>query len=255
MRIAISLIAAVAVVVVAVLLYVTASLDSLVKQGIETYGSRIVGAPVRVGSVEISLSSGRGTLRELSVSNPEGFSNGDALRLAEVTLDIQPSSLTQEPLVIQEITILGPQVNAEVSASGSTNIDVLRRTLDVSAYAGASSDGGSATSPEEADDTPPPLLRINELTFADGVLAADTTAIGGDVRTLELAPLRLAELGGKNGQPVDVIAKSILDAYTRGVASVVAKNVAASRAEKLIDEKIGGELGEAARGLLDRVLD
>ena len=253
MRIAISLIAAVAVVVVAVLLYVTASLDSLVKQGIETYGSRIVGAPVRVGSVEISLSSGRGTLRELSVSNPEGFSNGDALRLAEVTLDIQPSSLTQEPLVIQEITILGPQVNAEVSASGSTNIDVLRR--NVSAYAGASSDGGSATSPEEADDTPPPLLRINELTFADGVLAADTTAIGGDVRTLELAPLRLAELGGKNGQPVDVIAKSILDAYTRGVASVVAKNVAASRAEKLIDEKIGGELGEAARGLLDRVLD
>ena len=253
MRIAISLIAAVAVVVVAVLLYVTASLDSLVKQGIETYGSRIVGAPVRVGSVEISLSSGRGTLRELSVSNPEGFSNGDALRLAEVTLDIQPSSLTQEPLVIQEITILGPQVNAEVSASGSTNIDVLRR--NVSAYAGASSDGGSATSPEEADDTPPPLLRINELTFADGVLAADTTAIGGDVRTLELAPLRLAELGGKNGQPVDVIAKSILDAYTRGVASVVAKNVAASRAEKLIDEKIGGELGEAARDLLDRVLD
>ena len=253
MRIAISLIAAIAVVVVAVLLYVTASLDSLVKQGIETYGSRIVGAPVRVGSVEISLSSGRGTLRELSVSNPEGFSNGDALRLAEITLDIQPSSLTQEPLVIQEITILGPRVNAEVSASGSTNIDVLRR--NVSAYAGTSSDGGSATSPEEADDTPPPLLRINELTFADGVLAADTTAIGGDVRSLELAPLRLAELGGKNGQPVDVIAKSILDAYTHSVASVVAKNVAASRAEKLIDEKIGGELGEAARGLLDRVLD
>ena len=253
MRIAISLIAAIAVVVVAVLLYVTASLDSLVKQGIETYGSRIVGAPVRVGSVEISLSSGRGTLRELSVSNPEGFSNGDALRLAEITLDIQPSSLTQEPLVIQEITILGPQVNAEVSASGSTNIDVLRR--NVSAYSGTSSDGGSTTSPEAVDDTPPPLLRINELTFADGVLAADTTAIGGDVRALELAPLRLAELGGKNGQPVDVIAKSILDAYTRSVASVVAKNVAASRAGKLIDEKIGGELGEAARGLLDRVLD
>ncbi len=253
MRIAISLIAAIAVVVVAVLLYVTASLDSLVKQGIETYGSRIVGAPERVGSVEISLSTGRGTLRELSVSNPEGFSNGDALRLAEITLDIQPSSLTQEPLVIQEITILGPQVNAEVSASGSTNIDVLRR--NVSAYAGTSSDGGSTPSPEAVDDTPPPLLRINELTFADGVLAADTTAIGGDVRTLELAPLRLAELGGKNGQPVDVIAKSILDAYTRSVASVVAKDVAASRAGKLIDEKIGGELGEAARGLLDRVLD
>ena len=253
MRIAISVIAVIAVVVVAVLLYVTASLDSLVKQGIETYGSRIVGAPVRVGSAEISLSSGRGTLRELSVSNPEGFSDGDALRLAEITLDIQPSSLTQEPLVIQEITILGPQVNAEVSASGSTNIDVLRR--NVSAYAGTSSDGGSTTSSEAADDTPPPLLRINELTFADGVLSADTTAIGGDVRALELAALRLRELGGKNGQPVDVIAKSILDAYTRSVASVVAKNVAASRAEKLIDEKIGGELGEAARGLLDGVLD
>ncbi len=52
-----------------------------------------------------------------------------------------------------------------------------------------------------------------------------------------------------------MIAKRILDAYTRSVAGVIAKSVAASRAEKLIDEKIGGELGEAAKGLLDRVLD
>ena len=110
MRIALGLIAAVAVVVVAVLLYAAASLDRLVKQGIETYGSRIVGAPVRVGSVEISLSSGRGTLRELSISNPDGFSSGEALRLGEITLDIQLSSLTQEPLVIQEVKILAPEV-------------------------------------------------------------------------------------------------------------------------------------------------
>ncbi len=255
MRIALSLITAVVVVVVAVLLYVAASLDSLVKQGIETYGSRIVGAPVRVGSVEISLSSGRGTLRDLSISNPEGFSDGEALRLGEITLDIQPSSLTQGPLVIQEVKILAPEVNAEVSASGSTNIDELRRNL--SAYAGTSSDGGSATEPSPAaeDITPPPRLRIDALTFADGKLTADTTAVGGDVRVLELPPLRLSGLGGENGQPIDVIAKSVLDAYTRGVASAVGKSIAASRTEKLIDEKVGGELGEAAKGLLDRVLN
>ena len=255
MRIALGLIAAVAVVVVAVLLYAAASLDRLVKQGIETYGSRIVGAPVRVGSVEISLSSGRGTLRELSISNPDGFSSGEALRLGEITLDIQLSSLTQEPLVIQEVKILAPEVNAEVSASGSTNIDELRRS--VSTYGGTGSDGKPATDSSSAteDGTPPPRLRIDELEFAGGRLAADTTAVGGDVRVLELAPLRLSGLGGKNGQPIDVIAKSILDSYTRSIASVVGKSMAASRAEKLIDEKVGGELGEAAKGLLDRVLD
>ncbi len=255
MRIAIGLIAAIVVVVVAVLLYVTASLDSLVKQGIETYGSRIAGVPVRVGSVEISLSSGRGTLRELSISNPEGFSKGDALRLGEITLDIELGSLTKEPLVIQTVKILAPEVNAEVSASGSTNIDALRR--NISAYAGTSSDEGSATEGglATADDAPPPRLRIDELTFADGKLTADTTAVGGGVLALELPPLRLSGLGGRNGQPTDVIAKRILDAYTRSVAGVIAKSVAASRAEKLIDEKIGGELGEAAKGLLDRVLD
>ena len=255
MRIALGLIAAIVVVVVAVLLYVTASLDSLVKQGIETYGSRIAGVPVRVGSVEISLSSGRGTLRELSISNPEGFSNGAALRLGEITLDIELSSLTQEPLVIQAVKILAPEVNAEVSASGSTNIDELRR--NISAYAGTSSNERSTTEGGRAaaDDAPPPRLRIDELTFADGKLAADTTALGGDVRALKLPPLRLSGLGGRNGQPTDVIAKRVLDAYTCSVGSAIAKSVAASRAEKLLDEKVGRELGEAAKGLLDRVLN
>ncbi len=255
MRIALGLIAVAVIAVVGVLLYVGASLDSLVKRGIETYGSRMAGAPVRVGSVEISLSSGRGTLRELRVGNPEGFSDGDALRLAEITLDIQPSSLTREPLVIEEVKILAPEVNAEVSASGSTNIDVLRR--NISAYSGTTSDVGSATgeSPEAGDDIPLPRLRIDELTFADGKLAADTTAVGGDVRALELPALRLSGLGGENGQPTDVIAKSVLDSYTRSIASAVAKSLTAGRAEKLIDENLGGELGEAAKGLLDRVLD
>ena len=255
MRIALGLIGAIVLVVAAVLLYVAASLDSLVKQGIETYGSRIAGAPVRVGSVEISLSSGRGTLRELSISNPEGFSKGDALRLGEITLDIRVNSLTQEPLVIHEVKILAPEVNAEVSASGRTNIDVLRR--NVSAYAGTSSDGGLSTEKSLAaeDDIPTPRLRIDELTFADGKLATDTTAVGGDVRALELPPLQLSGLGGKNGQPTDVIAKTILEAYTRSVVSAIAKSVAASRTEKLIDEKVGGELGEVAKDFLDRVLD
>ena len=61
--------------------YLLSNLDSIVKSAIEQYGSEITGTRVRVGSVKITLTEGRGTIRGLRVGNPSGFSsNGARLR-------------------------------------------------------------------------------------------------------------------------------------------------------------------------------
>ena len=50
------------------------------KNGIERYGTDVCGTKVTVGSVDISLKSGRGTIHDLRVANPDGFSHDSVVK-------------------------------------------------------------------------------------------------------------------------------------------------------------------------------
>jgi hypothetical protein len=60
-------------------------------------GTEIVGTRVRVDSVDIELAAGRGTIRGVRVANPEGYSDADAISLAEIELAIDARSLREQP--------------------------------------------------------------------------------------------------------------------------------------------------------------
>ena len=67
-------------IVVGIVVYVARNTNSIVKHAIESIGSQYLGAPVRVGSVDISLQDGRGTLKNLEIGNPPGYAGPYALR-------------------------------------------------------------------------------------------------------------------------------------------------------------------------------
>jgi hypothetical protein len=96
------------VVIVGVGVYLYNSIDTIVKAAIEKYGSEITGTKVSVGSVDISLKTGRGTIRDVEVHNPKGFSSGVVFRLGEITVDIDVASLNKDPVVVERVTILAP---------------------------------------------------------------------------------------------------------------------------------------------------
>ena len=97
------------VVIVGVGVYLYNSIDTIVKAAIEKYGSEITGTKVSVGSVDISLKTGRGTIRDVEVHNPKGFSSGAVFRLGEITVDIDVASLNKDPVVIERVAILAPE--------------------------------------------------------------------------------------------------------------------------------------------------
>jgi hypothetical protein len=241
----------VVVVAAAVGYYVFSSLDSLVKDAIETYGSEMTGTAVRVGSVSISLSDGRGSVRGLRVANPEGFASGDAFSLGEITLALDIASLTQEPLVVSEVLIDGPVANVVVSPTGRTNFDAIRKNVERYGGSSGSSKGGAGSDGDAASEAPPPMLRIQKFTFDNGSVQADARAVGGKELTRDLPPLSLRDLGGRSGKPADEIGQIVLEAYTK----TIVRSVAAGQAERVIDEKLGGAAGEAAKGLLNKMLD
>ncbi len=232
--------------IVGAAVFLASNLDAIVEAAIEKYGSEITGAPVTVSSVTLSPRSGEGTIRGLQVGNPQGFPSGDCFSLGQITVRIDITSLTKSPIVVQEVLIAAPVVNAVVNAQGKTNLDVIRGNAEH--YSGTRSSGSSAE--PSASESAPTLLRIEKFTFEDGTVAADLTAAGRGQFDTGLPAVRLNQVGGKNGATADVIGKQIVTAFTRNAVSALAQR----GADQLIDENIGGAEGEAAKSLMRRFM-
>ncbi|MEO0036112.1 MAG: hypothetical protein RLZZ501_2135 [Pseudomonadota bacterium] len=110
------------------LFYLFSSLDGIVKTVIERVGSDVAGTKVSVGGVALRLAEGKATLSGLTVANPPGFSSEPAIRLGEVTIALDTTSLNHSPIVIKEVSVAAPAVALELGAGGS-NLAVLRRNV------------------------------------------------------------------------------------------------------------------------------
>lgn len=227
--------------------YLLSNLDSIVKSAIEQYGSEITGTRVRVGSVKITLTEGRGTIRGLRVGNPSGFSSNDAFSLGEITLDLDTGSITESPVVIETLTIAAPQVRYEMTANAKSNVDAI--LANVKKYQGG---GGGQPAAEESGGEAL-KLKVQKFTFQDGKVDVDVTALAGAGKdtSVALPALTMKNLGGKSGAPPGDIGAQVIRKYSEKIVAAVAKQQLQSRAGKMLEDQ--GEAGAAAKQLLDRV--
>src|SRR3546814_691585 len=135
------------VAVVAIGVYVfLGSLNDIVKAAVEKAGSDLSQTDVRLDEVDIELASGKGALRGFRVTNPDGFSDGDAFRFDEVSVTLDLATVRSDPVVIEEVVIDGPVVVYELGPGGGSNLDTLNRNVQSkTAGQGGASDGGSDT--------------------------------------------------------------------------------------------------------------
>lgn len=232
------IIAAVALVIViaGVAVYLYNSIDSIVKNAIERSGTEITGTKVSVESVDISLRSGRGTIRNVRVENPGGFADEDAMQLGEITLDLDVASLNRDPIIIEEIRVRAPVVNAEVDEQLKANVVVIRD--HVQKY--------QASAPRPADKQDAGYEKhfvIKSFVVEEGVVRGDATRVGSEKREFELPPLALTDVGGSRGARPEVIGKAIASALFARVTQVVGNEMKATAAEK-IRSKVGEILGQ-----------
>jgi hypothetical protein len=213
---------------VAVGTYFLSNLNSLVAGAIEKHGSQVTETQVDVSGVEISLREGRGSIRGLRVANPDGYAAPSAFSLGHITLDLDLGSVREDPIVIDEIRVQGPLIHAELTQSGSSNVDELRKR--VQAYT-----SGSSNSEKNRD---PKKIRIKKFVFEEGRVLVDASAMGIEKKEITLPEIHLANVGGSQGAPPDQIAKIVV--------TTVAKNVSSEIARSEIDRLIRKELGEGS---------
>ena len=207
-------------------LYVLTNLDWIVKRAIEHYGSQATKTSVRVGSVSLKLTKGEGAISRLTVANPKGFSSSPIFALGQVSLKIEPRSVTKDVVVIDLIRIAGTRVLYETDRSGRSNLDALKKNL------------GSAEGQKRATDKgkkKEPRLRIKRLLIEDSSVELRA---GDKPQTLALGNVSLADIGGPAGATPEQAAKEIVGAIT----SEAGKEAAAAGARWLLQRELERQL-------------
>lgn len=217
---------ALVIVIAGLVVYLYNSIDSIVKNGIERYGTDVCGSKVSVGSVDISLKSGRGTIRNLRVANPDGFSHGSAVQFGEVTLDVDIASINRDPIVIQEIRVVAPEVSAEVNEKFATNVGTIRKHAE--AYQARS------TQPTKKQDAGfEKRILIKSFTVEKGVIRGDATRVGSEKKEFDLPPIALTNLGGEHGARPEAMAKVISAALFASVEKAAGNQLKANATQKI----------------------
>jgi len=233
----------VAVLVLAVgggLFYFLSNLNSIIARIIEDEGSQVVATDVAVSGVDISLREGRSTIAGLSVASPDGFDTSHAFTLGEITVDLDLDSVRNDPIVIEEIRVREPVVNAEFLQNGASNIGELQKNIQQFA---ASLGGGGQKSGDVK------RIRIKRFAFEKGRIEVNASALGLEERSLDLPAIQLDDIGGPEGALPDEIALAVLGALTKKAAAEIARAEIQNQVKDLVTD----QAGDKAQDLLNKI--
>jgi len=245
------------VVLAAALFFLLSNLDRIVGAAIGKYGSEATGTSVKVSSVRIKLKDGEGSISNLSVGNPRGFSTPNAVNLGNISIAVDTGSLTGDPVVIDKVSVSSPRITYEINKSGVSNINEIKKNLEAYQKTGASGKGGAGEKGEGGKK-----LIIRSLVIEGGEINVHVAALMGDPLQAKLPRIALRNLGGKGGGTPGEIAAQVLGPLMKQ-ASVAASGTGigqylgkeAGEVQKALEEKarekLGGTGTEAVEGAKD----
>ncbi|MGH8194684.1 MAG: hypothetical protein ACREQ8_09825 [Woeseiaceae bacterium] len=225
------------VVLVGGFLYLYSNLDSLVARLIEQHGSEATQTKVAVGAVSIDLQAGSAGIASLSVGNPDGFSSEPAISLRDFAIDLDPTAITGDPLVISDITVDGAQLRIEQNGTQNNLKTILSSLQRLSA--------GDQAEPESAGKKL--IIDRFELTGASALLLVPEL---GEEREVQVPQIVVTDIGrASNGATAAAVAKQVLEPVIRQAL----ESAAADGLEDAIKEKLDDGKAEIGTELLDRL--
>ncbi|MDX1482588.1 MAG: hypothetical protein R3315_12970 [Woeseiaceae bacterium] len=223
------------------LFFFASRLDGIVAGIIEEQGSAATQTPVRVGGVSIDLADASGAIARLTVGNPDRF-GGNAIEMEDFSIALDPSTLTDDTIVIRSVNVAGATLNVIQEGSGNN----LREILDNLRML----QSGDAA----ADETGGRKVVIERFTL-DGASASVDLPDFNETRRVELPTIVVRDIGrATNGATATQVAQQVLrPVVERALESAVAQSVQ-DRIREGINEATGGllqQLDEAIGGADD----
>ena len=182
--------------------YLFLSLNPFIKRIIETTGTDATKTNVTVSNVNIELTSGKGAIEGFTIANPTGFKEPQAFSLGGIELKVDTSTVTKNPVVIDEILVKAPEIVFEVNKEGKANMGVLKENLI--------GPGTTETKPQ-SDGSASTRLIIRKFVVEAGKMTARIAALGDKPLEAKLDRFVLTDIGddSKGASPKEVAQKLI----------------------------------------------
>lgn len=215
-------------------------LGNIVTAGVNRFGPQITQTTVKLGGASISPLSGSGTLSNLVVGNPKGWSDADLCSLGKIHIAMQPFSILGDHVIIDEVTIEAPEFNYETKIVASNVGDLLK---NIEALTGGSS-GAQATTKTGT----PIKFEVKKFRLQNGWVRL---GVGPTALKLPMPPVALDDLGTAQGgitsdQLVFAVMRSVTPSVIAATAQAVGKLVPTTGAATVEGLK---NAGSAIKGL------
>lgn len=214
-----------------------------VTTAVNTLAPEVTGTKVTLGSAMISPLNGSGSLNELYVGNPEGFSSGKAFSCGKIHVNAKITSVLSDTIVIDEIIIEAPEFVYETKITSSN----IGKILDnVNKFVGPSG-------PAEKDSGPGKKIILKHFVLEKAVVSV---SVGGVTLPVPVPRLELNDIGTAKGGvlPAEAAAevlKHVLASVSKAAVGALTKGTGA----------LGEGAGDAAKkitgglkGLLDKAV-
>lgn len=162
----------------AILLVVLLAVARLAAPGIarsqgEKFLSDLLQTEVTIGKVRLSVLGRSATVEDFRIASPEGFEEGDLLRLDRLYASVGLFSLTSSRPHIREVVVEGLRLQLETREDGERSLALLLAQVDETLEQweaeeeGRDEDHDDAEEDGEEEEKPPAGLRLSRLHLAD----------------------------------------------------------------------------------------
>jgi hypothetical protein len=200
--------------------FINFRMDSMLEERIETLGSMSLGSAVSVGEVKTSIKDGSLKISDVTIANPPGFKNSNAIVMKGIEAAVDYGSLDIRRLVIEN-----PEIIIE-EMGGETNFSVMMAALE-------QEDSGAAPPPVK-EGKPEPVIMIRHFRM-NGSRAAFESESLNRYTDVKVDAIEMTDLKGTPTELSKVIAARILKEISREAATEMLK---AQTKKKFKDTKV-----------------
>ena len=202
------------------------NLDSLIKNYMVEYGSKMTQTDFEVDSVKTDLKKGEITINRLGIENPKGFSNTEAFEVEKVSVIIKKESLDQDIIEIPLILIKNPEILYEYNGK-KTNFDVLKDNIqgyqsvdDISPKGKKVIDKAEAQ--ETKDKNNSKTFFIQEIKIVNLEIKARVSSVNKDFLNKKIPLITIKNIGSETiGASPEIILEKIISNVDNNLETIV----------------------------------
>jgi len=207
--------------------------QSLVRNLVHQQGTAAVGTDVNIGSINLSLKDGHGSVSNITVANPKGYSKDYIIKLGGVSVSVNKDSVIKlvketaqktgpkvKTVVINEIMVNKPEVTYELMSLKKNNADDILQNIKKNT---ASSASKPAKNEKKSDIEY--KVAIKKVVIANGSATVAANLLGASKSlSLNLPTITISNLGTeKQGITIEDGLARIFQEILKTTTSAVAK--------------------------------